>query len=57
MLKIYLQKYGSWNENDRLEAARLFVKLGYGVRVGKEKVQGKNTLAYFIEIEGDDMQK
>lgn len=43
------QKNGNLNETDRLELARLLVKAGYTVRVGKDKVPGKNRNIYFVE--------
>ena len=50
--RIYSQKSGALSENDRLELARLLVKAGYTVRIGKEKQPGKssNTYSYFVEF-------
>ena len=51
MAKIYPQKDSHANENDRLALATLLIKLGYKVRIGKEKKEGKSTYIYFIEYE------
>lgn len=52
MARIYSLKGGSLNEQDRLELARLLVKAGYTVRLGREKPQGKVNAqyAYFVEF-------
>jgi len=49
--KIYSQKSGALNEAERIEIAKLLIKAGYIVRVGKEKPPGKQSGAnvYFIE--------
>jgi hypothetical protein len=49
--KIYAQKNGSANEQDRLALAALLVKMGYTVRIGKEKrSEGKSTIyTHFVE--------
>jgi hypothetical protein len=53
-IKIYCQKHGSMNEVDRLELARLLLKSGYIVRIGRERKPGKSTYNYFVEYwEGD----
>lgn len=51
MMKIFSQKGSTLNENDRLDLARLLIKAGYRVRIGKEKLNGSNTYTYFIEYE------
>ena len=51
MPKIYAQKDSHINENDRLALASLLIKLGYKVRIGKEKKEGKSTNVYFVEYE------
>jgi len=43
-VKIYEQKDGQLNKEDRLELAKLLVKAGYTVRVGREKPQGKERM-------------
>ncbi len=48
-MKIYAQNYGSLNEEDRLEIARLLVKAGYIVRLGKEKQGNKNSYTHYVE--------
>lgn len=55
-MKIYPLKNGSLNEADRLEIARLLIKAGYTVRIGKEKTVGKNTNVIFIEFMGGENQ-
>ena len=55
-MKIYSLKNGSLNEADRLEIARLLIKAGYTVRIGKEKAVGKNTNIIFVEFTGGDNQ-
>jgi len=49
-MKIYSLKNGSLNEADRLELARLLIKAGYTVRIGKEKAPGKTTNITFVEF-------
>ena len=51
-MKIYSLKSGSLNEQDRLELARLLIKAGYAVRLGREKPQGKpnSQYSYFVEF-------
>lgn len=51
MIRIYPQRCGALNENDRLDLARLLIKAGYKVRIGKEKMNGGSTYTYFIEYE------
>lgn len=53
-MKIYPQKNGSLNEADRLELARLLVKAGYTVRIGKAKAPNKNTNIIFIEFKEEN---
>lgn len=52
MARIYSLKSGSLNEQDRLELARLLIKSGYTVRLGREKPQDKpnGTFVYFVEF-------
>ena len=52
--KIYQQKIGKMNEEDRLQLASLLVKAGYTVRIGKEKIEGKTTTRYYIAFKGDE---
>ena len=49
-MKIYSLKNGSLNESDRLELARLLIKAGYTVRIGKEKAPNKNTNVIYVEF-------
>lgn len=59
-MKIYALKAGLLNESERLEIARLLIKAGYAVRLGKEKPHNKNINCYFIEYEeftGENMNK
>ena len=42
--KIEAQKGFTLNEEDRLQIARLLIKAGYSVRIGKEKQDGKSTI-------------
>ena len=51
MIRIYPQRGGALNENHRLDLARLLIKAGYKVRIGKEKMNGSSTYTYFIEYE------
>lgn len=53
-VKIYEQKDGQLNKEDRLELAKLLVKAGYTVRVGREKPPGKRTYVYFVEYKEDE---
>lgn len=50
-MRIYPQKNGSLSETERLEIARLLVKAGYTVRIGKEKPANKPNGAYVFYIE------
>jgi len=56
--RIYSVKNNSLNEPDRLELARLLIKAGYAVRLGREKVNPKSTsFIYFVEyweVESDE---
>lgn len=49
--RIYSIKNNSLNEQDRLEIARLLIKAGYAVRLGKEKDTTKKSgpNIYFVE--------
>ena len=53
-VKIYEQKDGQLNKEDRLELAKLLVKAGYTVRVGREKPPGKRAYVYFVEYKEDE---
>ena len=49
--KIYNQKDGTLNEQDRLLLANLLVKANYNVRRGKEKdPTKKNSYIHFVEF-------
>lgn len=48
-MRIYSLKSGALNENERLDIARLLIKAGYTVRVGKEKANGK-AANYYVEF-------
>lgn len=50
-MKIFAQKNGTMNESDRLEIARLLVKAGYTVRIGKEKSGQKTNSANICFVE------
>jgi hypothetical protein len=52
-MKIFEQKHGRLNEDDRLTMARLLIKAGYTVRIGKEKAVNKSTAMVFIEVISD----
>ena len=45
---------GSLNTEDRVAIAQLLVKAGYTVRLGKDKVPGKNTVYHFVEYWEED---
>lgn len=49
MAKIENVKSGGLNEADRLEIARLLLKAGYTVRLGKEKPGNSRTYSHFVE--------
>ena len=49
--KICNQKTGALNESERLEIARLLLKAGYTVRLGRKKPMGKPNGAYTYFIE------
>lgn len=48
-MKLTTQKYGQMNDSDRLELARLLLKMGYQVRIGKDK--GKDGKGNIIFVE------
>lgn len=50
-MRIHPQKNGSLTESERLDIARLLVKAGYTVRIGKEKPANKPNGAYVFYIE------
>lgn len=50
-MRIQPQKCGSLTESERLDIARLLVKAGYTVRIGKEKPANKPNGAYVFYIE------
>lgn len=51
-MKIKPQKQCTLNESERLELARLLVKAGYTVRIGKEK-EGNKAAVHYVEFEED----
>lgn len=53
-MKITEQKNGRWNEEDRLELAKILLKAGYTVRIGKEKPPGKSTNVIYVEYLEDE---
>lgn len=48
--RIYSVKSNSLNEADRLEIARLLVKAGYAVRIGRERAKPNAPYIYFVEF-------
>lgn len=50
-MRIYSLKQNSLNDSDRLDLARLLLKAGYTVKLGREKPAGKATGAYIYYIE------
>lgn len=54
MAKIENVKSGGLNEADRLEIARLLIKAGYTVRIGKEKPGNSRTYSHFVEYLVED---
>lgn len=56
--RIYSQKDKGLNEQERLDIARLLIKAGYTVKIGKEKPTGKSNAAYiyFVEYWKDGME-
>lgn len=48
-MKIHDQKNGRLVESERIELAKLLIKAGYTVRIGKDK-QGSKTVAYVEAI-------
>ncbi len=47
--RIYNVKEKGLGEQERLDLARLLIKAGYTVRIGREKLAGKSTWVYFVE--------
>jgi len=56
-MKIQEQKNGKWNETDRLEIAKLLVKAGYTVRIGREKKEKSNTYTHFVEFKEEKIDE
>lgn len=56
--RIYSQKDKGLNEQERLDIARLLIKAGYTVKIGKERSAGKSNAAYiyFVEYWKDGME-
>lgn len=54
--RIYSVKEKGLSEMERLDLARLLIKAGYTVRVGREKIAGKNTWIYFVEYWEEEEQ-
>lgn len=52
-MKLMQQKVGQWNNEDRLELAKLLVKGGYQVAIRREKPEGKPKFLTYIEVIGD----
>lgn len=48
-MKIY-SRPGTLNENERLEVARLLIKAGYTVKLGRDKVSGKSNYIHHVEF-------
>ncbi|MCC0736135.1 resolvase [Clostridioides sp. ZZV14-6009] len=57
MARIYAQKCGSLDIQDRLELLKLLGKAGYTVRIGKEKQNSKTTYTYFVEYTEEQKEK
>ena len=57
MARIYAQRSGSLNEQDRLELLRLLGKAGYTVKIGREKQNSKTTYTYFVEYTEEQEEK
>ena len=55
-MKIYALKSGSLNELERLEIAKLLIKAGYTVRIGREKANSKSlSYIHYVEyLDGED---
>ena len=51
MTKIYAQKHGKMSEEDRVQLAALLLKLGYTVRIGRERQGDRKPWVYFIEYQ------
>lgn len=57
-MKIQEQKNGKWNETDRLDIAKLLIKAGYTVKIGKEKKNTKSSVnVYFIEFKEEEIDE
>ncbi|HBG2457539.1 resolvase [Clostridioides difficile] len=57
MARIYAQRSGSLNEQDRLELLRLLGKAGYTVKIAREKQNSKTTYTYFVEYTEEHEEK
>jgi hypothetical protein len=49
MAKIFVQPNGKANDEDRLALATLLIKLGYTVRLGKERREGQKQNVLYVE--------
>lgn len=57
MARMYAQRSGSLNEQDRLELLRLLGKAGYIVKIGREKQNSKTTYTCFVEYTEEQEEK
>ncbi|MEG0133515.1 MAG: resolvase [Clostridium sp.] len=55
-MKIY-SKGSSLNESERLDLARLLIKAGYTVKLGRDKIQGKSTYIHYVEYREDNDER
>jgi hypothetical protein len=54
-LKIQALKNGKLEETDRLEIARLLIKAGYTVKIGREKQNTKSSIyTHYIEFNEEE---
>ena len=53
--RIQAQAIGNLNEQERLELARLLIKAGYIVRIGRQRKLKASGYDYFIEYWGDEI--
>lgn len=49
-MRVYSDKRTAFTDADRLELARLLVKDGYTVRLGRERAAGGKQFRHFVEF-------
>lgn len=54
--RIYSVKDKGLNDQERLDLARLLIKAGYVVKIGREKPSRKSSYMYYVEYWEDEVE-